>query len=67
MTHQCLTFYGPYHLPDDILLLGSVNHLVDKVITAATSELVDMISRQLIMSLKDGSNKSKHVVAMSLS
>jgi len=64
--HQCPTFYGPHHLPDDIPLLGSVNRLVNKVITTATSELVDMMSRQLIASLKDGSNKLKHVVAMSL-
>jgi len=66
MTHQCLTFYGPHHLPNNIPLLGSVNCLVDKVITTATSELVDMMSGQSIASLKDGSNKSKHVVAMSL-
>jgi len=64
--HQCPTFYGPYHLPDDIPLLGSVNCLINKVITAATSELVDMMSGQLIVSLKDRSNKSKCVVAMSL-
>jgi len=64
--HQCPTFYGPHHLPDDILLLGSMNCLIDKVITAATSELVDMMSGQSIASLKDGSNKLKRVVAMSL-
>ena len=63
---QCLTFYSPHHQPNDILLLGPMNCLIDKVITAAMSELVNMTGRRSIVSLKDGSNKSKHVVAMSL-